>query len=109
MTTQINITRRKAMKAAWTNFKSKRYDSFSESLKSAWAWVKSLGSEFKEVTCEVLRETEKAILIELNQITQGFEYGKKLWVPKSVCGHYLGEKFVNGIEIKTWFCKKNNF
>lgn len=51
--------------------------------------------EFKNWYGEIENETEKAIKIE------------GVWIPKSVCGSFIGKEKITGIEVKTWFHDKN--
>jgi hypothetical protein len=105
------------MKKAWNIFRSTKH-SFSESLRRAWAWAKSLvpnevryaipdwfmNKNMDKVTTAHLvcfqtfdkyaikKETEKAYYVELDMMTrEGFEskYTKKIWVPKSILRQYL--------------------
>lgn len=71
-----NTKAKKAMKAAWTNWKAGRYTSWSECLKSAWKWVKSLDRPITIFIDHGYKMTDKAIftngswyplsLVELN-------------------------------------------
>lgn len=72
MTTSTTTSKSaKALKAAWTNWKAGRYTSWSECLKSAWAWVKKQAATFTVYASDSYKTTEKAIRIN------------GIWWPKS--------------------------
>jgi hypothetical protein len=102
MKTVNNKFKSKVFKAAWTNFK-KSAKSFSDCLKSAWAWAKKTlsQSEYTLVpNCNEVKETAKAILVDLG--------GYNEWIPKSVLGDMnvsVGDG--NFMQVKTWFVNKN--
>ena len=69
-----NLKAKKAMKAAWTNWKAGRYTSWSKCLKSAWKWVNSLDREVVVDIDRGYRTTENAIFTNgtwypLSQVT----------------------------------------
>lgn len=51
------------------------------------------------VDCEVIHETPKAILVELNKSTQ--------WIPKNLCGRYEKPPFHSQLAVKDWFYYKH--
>jgi hypothetical protein len=76
----------KVMKAAWKIFK-KRYKvksmkNWSKSLKRAWSWAKQNLIK-KRVVGEILKETEKAILMSCVVEEGANRYMMKVWFPKS--------------------------
>ena len=97
-----NTTARKAMKAAWTNWKAGRYTSWSECLKSAWAWAKRTAKATVTVfATEMYKFTEKAVCVNYN------------WYPLSqvtlnwgtVCE---GVESLDSIEVPAWLFNKKN-
>lgn len=99
MKTTKNIQARKAMKAAWTNWKAGRYTSWSECLKSAWSWVKkTITNEFIN-SYTTIRETAKAILIGGQLVCTFTDQVVKanLWIPKSL---------IKNEGIPVWFLNK---
>lgn len=92
----------KAMKAAWTNWKKGRYTSWSECLRSAWEWVKSLSDNIEIFVKDRYKMTYKAILVDGN------------WYPKSqieINWSQLGDTdayAVYSIEVPRWLYNKRN-
>ena len=89
------------MKAAWTIYKNENADSWSESLKKAWAWAKKNLVEGFYTIHSIKKETEKAVLAVVgkvfNHCLEDFQ-DVTMWVPKSL--------IVNN-SIPEWFYKKN--
>lgn len=79
----------KAMKAAWTNsrkaaakFGGKPSQYFAEALRQAWAWVKSEVDNWLALG-EIVRETAKAVMVDVGLDTfQGYVKAS-VWFPKS--------------------------
>ena len=93
-----NTNAKKAMKAAWTNWKAGRYTNWSECLKSAWKWVKAQSGTIKISTGDNdYRITEKAICIN------------KKWYPLSIItlNTIEGTNLLDSINVPVWFFKSN--
>lgn len=79
-----NTFRSKVMKAAWTSFNGGKSANFSKALKSAWAWAKRTLREYAVQLGEVVRETEKAVLVRFEGFTvTGDDKQIDFWFPKS--------------------------
>lgn len=118
-----NTTARKAMKAAWTNWKAGRYTSWSECLKSAWAWAKRTAKKspfvqsllnriaetknmitkneyFEGVHNGIVKETAKAYLLSFFSVVKREDVN--VWIPKSL----VSEISENRAMIKSWYYAK---
>jgi hypothetical protein len=100
-TSNKNTIARKAMKAAWTNWKAGRYTSWSECLKSAWIWAKKVIKKTVTIFADdMYKFTEKAVCVDgkwfpLSQITQNWEK--------------VGDTNIStlvSIEVPTWLANK---
>jgi len=77
--------RSKVMKAAWTSFRSGKSKTWSESLRSAWAWAKrTLLEKFRSIM--TIRESEKAVAINVYFECLHTErtVTRMAWIPKSL-------------------------
>ena len=95
-----NTKSRKALKAAWTNWKAGRHTSWSTCLKSAWKWVLSLKDTATVFADEMYKFTEKAVCVNykwfpLSQVTCNFSEV----IP--------GVESLESIEIPMWLYRKS--
>ena len=84
-TNKISQMRSKVMKAAWTSFRSGKSKTWSESLRSAWAWAKrTLVEKFRSIM--TIRESEKAVAINVyfECVHTERTVTRMAWIPKSL-------------------------